>query len=330
MTNRDTETRACTLVDLPLLRRISDRAVMLDSETALTRDIHGPGDDLLGTLLLPQRTLQTLVARADRQQVVAQFRLDGPKETQARIVYVAPDLNDEADEGVWLHAFDAMAREAGKLGAHLILGEVDERSPLFETMRHSGFALYARQHIWRRLPGAAPAEDDAPVRVRPAVDADDPAITMLIGRVVPQLLHPLVLPPDLSGGWVYRVEDRARAFINVMEGRHGVFLRPVIHPDVMAQAPAILRAVIANLPRALRLPVYVQVPRYQEWIATALERLGFEAGPTQAVMVRHIAVSLREGRVKAAKAQLKVIPTMVTAHLPPVYEVGPAREPLVV
>lgn len=315
MTNRDTETRICNLVDIPLLRRIADRAVILDSETALTRDAQGASGAMLSSILLPQRNLVTMVARSGHHHVIGQFKLHGEDhhQPQAHILYLAPDVSVIDDDTVWLRIFDAMTREAGRQGAHLIQGEVDELSPIFETMRHAGFAVYARQQIWRRMPGTYPCLEP-PVQVIPAVDAADIEVTSLITHTVPKMLHQITLPVDLESGWVYRHEGRIQAFISVTSGRHGVYLTPIINPDVMAQTPAIFHAVLGQIARTDKHPAYVRVRRHNEWIGTALRGLQFEPGSQHAVMVRHISARLREPKVKAVKSRLKIIPTAVTVQ----------------
>jgi hypothetical protein len=315
MTNRDTETRNLTFVDLPLLHRISDRAVVLDTELEYTRDVQGPGGAILSSILLPQRNLYTLVARSDKQHVVGQFRLRGDEHLCAHIVYIAPALAAGADDTVWMHVLDAITREAGKQQAQTLIGEIDEDSPLFETMRHSGFAVYSRQQIWRRLPGDY-ACIEPNVDVVPAKPEDDYPVHLLISRLVPNMMHPFTLPVELENGWVVHSQGRLRAYIQVTEGRHGIYLMPFISPDVMEQAPAILHGVIQNLPRAEKQPVYVRTRRYCEWLETALDALQFEPGPTQAVMVRHIAASLRESRSRSTMARLRSMPAVVTAQLP--------------
>jgi hypothetical protein len=52
-------------------------------------------------------------------------------------------------------------------------------------------------------------------------------------------------------------------------------------------------AAAARAHRADKVPLYVRVRRYQEWLEHALTGLGFESWVQQAVMVRHIAAGIR-------------------------------------
>ena len=149
-----TGTRNVKLVDIPLVTRLMDSGTPLDTEMAYTGNLDLSSAALISRFLLPQRSVYSLLARADKDHVVGQFRLE-PNQ-QARIVYIAPGLDYDQDNTAWLHVLDAMTAEAGKHGAHMLTAEVDEHIKLFETMRVAGFSIYARQEIWQRGPGPLP------------------------------------------------------------------------------------------------------------------------------------------------------------------------------
>lgn len=315
MTNRDTDTRACTLVDIPLIRRISDDVAVLDTEVEYTRDLYGPGGAILSSLLLPHRHAFTFISRVGDEQAVGHFRLREP-EGVAHIVYIAPTIRPQDDDTAWLHVFDAMAREAGRHDAQVLIGEVGEDDPLFETMRHSGFAVYARQQIWRRPPGEYVCLEPQ-VILAAAQETDLGAIQGLVARVVPKMLHPFIVPTGLQPGWVYYRGGRLMAYISVSKGRHGVYLTPFIDPQAMPQAPAIFHDLIQNIQGNGKLPLYVQVRRYHEWLHTPLHGLGFVPGPPQALMVRHIKAIVRQPKFALAKKSFRVVPNLVTMGEPP-------------
>jgi hypothetical protein len=312
MTSRDTDTRAVTLVDVPLVKRLAEKGVVLDSELEFTRDAHGPHDAVLSSILLPQRGLYTLVARSDKQHVVGQFRLRSD-EHYAHIVYVAPRLDYNADDTAWLHIFDAMAREAGKHGAHGLIADVDEDAHLFESMRTAGFAVYARQQIWRRRPGFYPAVDHT-VRLDKQTDADIPGIHALYANTVPSMVQQIAIDPALYDGLVYRKQGRIAGYMAVSEGRHGVYVVPYLHPDIVLEAAAIFDAALNTISSTEKVPTYMCVSRHQSWIASSLEYLGFEPGPRQAVMVRHITAGIRYARFSPVELGLRAVTNVKAPH----------------
>lgn len=305
MSSRDTDARPATLVDIPLVRRLTERGVVLDSELGFTREPNGPNGAIFSSILLPQRGLYTLIARSDKQQVVGQFRLR-PDDQNAHIVYIAPGLDfDDVDDTAWLQILDAMTREAGKHGAHSLIGEVNESSVLFETMRTSGFAVYARQEIWLRHPGDyAPSEKQ--VDLTEQTEADLPGIQSLLMHTVPSLVQQIAMPSGDMRRLVYRKNDRIEAYIAISEGKHGIYIIPYLHPSISGDAAVILETAIKLCNRPSRLPVCICVRRHQDWITGTLAGIGFDAGPRQAVMVRHITAGVRYATFPPIEQELKV------------------------
>lgn len=286
-----TDTRAMTLVDLPLIRRLTSSGTVLDSELGLTRDARGPHSLLLSSLVF-SRGLYTLLARAaDNQSVVGQFRYR-PDDLNAHIVYIAPSLDVNAEDTLWLHVLDAMAREAGKHGAHALVAEVETSSCLFETLRSARYASYTRQTIWRRDPVEQPARDGA-INLEDETSSDQIGILSLITCIVPPMLQQIATPPGDMPGLVYRRNGRVEAWIGISEGKQGIYLLPFIHPDVMPIAAELIDAAIRTLERAARVPVYVCVRSYQCWLNDVLGKMGFESWVEQAVMVKQIAAGIR-------------------------------------
>jgi hypothetical protein len=292
---RGYEVHTAKLVDIPLVRRLAEKGTVLDSELCYTREPGGQQSVSITGMLLPQRGQYTLVGRADKQHVIGQFRLK-PDDHLAQIVYVAPMLEPQMCDTAWLVLMDAMASEAGRRGAHILTAEVDEGSPLFISMRQSGFAVYARQEIWWR-----PLSDEPLPEIRLSgvlaeeTDDDQMDIQLLYSNIVPRLVQAITVPSRDSKGLVYRKANRVQGYIAVSEGKAGVYIMPYLHPDVLGyEAAGIIAGVIAQCSRADRMPVYVCVRRYQDWLADSLSRLGFEALAQQAMMVRHIAAGIRQ------------------------------------
>jgi hypothetical protein len=300
MTAHDIDIRAARLTDLPLMMRLIERSAILDSEHACTRDAAASQNLLMERLPLTQREWYTLIARTT-PPVMGQFRLKADAAPVARLVYVAPTLDENSSDTGWLHLLDAMTFEAGRRGAHALTAEVDEMSPLFVTMRQAGFAVYARQQIWVRLPGKSTPPHIMPAALTPARSEDAHDIQALYCNIVPKLVQPVGAPPS-DEGFVYRQPSKhgrrgvgIQAYIAASEGKNGVYMMPLLHPDILfEEASAILAGAIALMPRAEKLPLSICVRRYEDWLEETLIELGFEPGKQQALMVRHIAAGVRQ------------------------------------
>ncbi len=299
------DVRALKLQDLPALKRLLDAGVTLDSELAFTRADDRP--DPLTSYFLPPRGLHTLVARSGQQIVFGQFRLRAD-DTHARIMYIAPGLEHDADDTVWLNLLDAVAAEAGRRGAHMLTAEIDEHLELFSTLRVAGFAIYARQEIWQRRAGPLPRLGMDTVELAVETAADAHGVQLLYSNIVPRLVQPIALPPCHSEGLIYRKNERVEGYIAISEGRSGIYLTPYLHPDVFSEAAAIIAAAAAHASRPAHRPVYVCVRRYQDWLEDTLVDLGFEPWTRQAVMVRHIAAGVRAAAFAPLSRHLEAIP----------------------
>ena len=298
-----TDTRNMTLVDLPLLRRLTGSGTILDSEMGLTRDARGQHSLLLSSLLF-RRGIYTLVARSEEKPVVGQFRYRSD-DLIAHIVYIAPTLDDTSTDTVWLHILDAMAREAGKHGAHSLVAEVETNTMLFATLRTAGFATYARQMIWRHDPVQI-KWGELSLQLTEETDNDHAGIMSLVTNIVPTILHQVATPHCDMSGLVYRKNGRVEAYIGISEGPQGIYLLPYLHPDVSAEATEILTAAVAQTNRAAKVPVYVCVRSYQSWLDDVLLDLNFEEWAEQAVMVKQIAVGIRHPGFERLKLKGKL------------------------
>ncbi len=315
--------RNIKLIDIPTVTRLLETGVMLDSEQAFTCGFDQSSATLISNFLLPQRGLHSLLARVGKQTVVGQFRLR-PDRNQAHMVYLAPGLDDQQDNSAWLNVLDAMAAEAGRRRAYTLTAEVDEHLSLFETMRIAGFSIYARQEIWQHAPGELPQHPVDKVELTEETDNDIQGIHNLYCNIVPRLVQQVAAPPSRSNGLVYRKNERVEGYIAVSEGRAGIYLMPYLHPDVFSEASAILAAAIENARRSHeRVPVYVSVRRYQDWLEDALVDLGFEPWTRQAVMVRHITAGVRQAAFAPLAKRLEAVPSPIkppTATTKPVVE----------
>lgn len=297
MTNL-TDTHEMKLLDIPLMLRLKQNAIVLHSELGLTEDARGQNSALLSSIVFP-RGLHTLIAHADDQDVVGQFRYRAD-DVNAHIVYLAPTLKDEDDDSIWLHILDGMAQQAGKHGAQTLVAEVEVSHRLFETMRRSGFSVYSRQVIWQH----SPIQDDTQVpdlSLTEETNNDQIGIASLLGCTIPRILQTVMGPSTDMEGLVYRKDGRVEAYVAYSEGKHGVYLIPYLHPDVLSEAPDIMTAAIRTIDRSRKVPIYISVRGYQGWLENAMLDLGFSPWLEQAVMVKHLTAGVRQATFSSVK-----------------------------
>jgi len=283
-------------LDLLTVRRLVERSLALDMVAALTNGIGGIEHAALSALPLADLGAPTVILRNGHGGLVGQFRhrLGSPI---AQLAFLAPEP-EEGNCREWSLLLEALIAQAGRRGAHLMCAEIAEDHPAFVAFRMAGFAVYSRQVLLRRAPapvaGAVPAGD----RLRPALDRDAFAISLLHANTVPRLLQQADPLPDVATGLVYERDGQIAGYLGVAQGKLGVVIKPYFHPEVYDQAAEVMQAVLAAIPRAAELPVYVYARAYQDWLRGVLEQVGFHAWAHQALVVKYTVV--RAERVEAA------------------------------
>src|SRR4030042_6811911 len=216
--------------DLLLLYDYRNRGLFLDSTRAL---IHGPTLIPLGSFvsyLGPTTRIYTYrcnSASQDSTPFIGQVTYENGV-PNARLSFLAPE---NAMDMQGLSAFaDHVAVKMGEQGAFHILAEVDESSPVYHLLRRAGFAIYARQRLWR-LDGEAVGEGDA-VPWKPCKPNDIIGARSLYCNIVPGLVQQVEpLPKKRLKGFVHYQNANLTAYIELKYGRYGIWVQPYVHPD---------------------------------------------------------------------------------------------------
>lgn len=282
------EARPITPLDLGLVRRLIGQRLPLDLTQALTRGLPGLEGALLSAVPLADLGTPTVVIRNGEGGFMGQFRQRAGRAV-AQLTFLAPEPQP-AHLPYWLQIIDTLVVEAGKRGAMLVSAEVPEGHAAFVAFRQTGFCVCSRQTILRRDPG--PAEAD-PSLVRAETERDAPGVGLLYANTVPRLLQQAEPWSEADqSGLIYERDGQIAGYLEVVEGKNGVVIKPYFHPEVYDQAAAVILAALAHLPRTAEVPVYLYARAYQDWLRGVLERVGFTACAEHALMVKQTAYRL--------------------------------------
>jgi hypothetical protein len=278
--------------DLGLLHRAHDQGLCLDSQLSYTR-----GANTIQTLLLdmfiPGRSACTLVARPPQRDEPASIGqiLHRAGEPHAHMTFFGP-----VEAVSWPSCdllLEALSHAAGERGALHLIADVDEESPIFENMRNAGFAIYARQRIWRLVDNGILEGLPDSNSWQPETGIHEIAITHLYHSIVPALVQQVELPPDVDRRDLSHFHDgELLGYLDIERGPLGVWVDPYFHPAV-ENLDELLKSFLASYSDNQNRPLYFVIRSYQGWIGHALERLGFSPCSDQAVMVKRLAASVR-------------------------------------
>jgi hypothetical protein len=277
--------------DLPYLHRIRNQGLCLASQQAFTHGAN-PLYHALFDNLTPGRITRTTIVRPDggERPVVGQISYHA-QVSLARLSFFGPVESLETPSGQRL--LEALSDNAGECGAHALIAEIDEGHTAFEALRRAGFAVYARQVVWRLDdPSTLEASPDHQCW-RAQQSKDGPAITALYFNLVPALVQQIERPQvRFESGMVYWSEGELHGYLDVEDGSLGLWVHPYFHPAVETSQELLLDFLNHHLHH--KRPVNVCVRSYQGGLSGALEAIGFEAYSQQAVMVKRLASAVRK------------------------------------
>lgn len=277
--------------DLRLLNRVRDQGLCFDSQLAFTRGLSAL-QTVFMEMIAPGRSACTLVSRPTSQGKLAAIGqiMHHAGETHARLTFLGPE--EALSNGDSRPLLEALSKAAGERGALHLIAEVDEGCPAFENLRRAGFAIYARQRIWRyhQLP---PTQDECMQHAwQVKSDSNEVAIHQLYLNIVPALVQQAELPPKLGrGDLVHWHEGELLVYLDVESGPLGTWVSPYIHPAT-DNLEALLQSLLPRFEPHKR-PIFFVIRSYQGWAGHILERLGFETFNDQAVMVKRLAAMVR-------------------------------------
>jgi hypothetical protein len=279
--------------DIVLMRRIRPLGICMDSQLAHTGGTHVFQNALLDPIR-PQSQACTLVARPEdpmHEPVIGQIHFHN-ESRQARLAFLGPASAISTTIGSQI--LDELSRAAGKQGTHALIAEIRENEPAFESLRRAGFAVYARQRIWRldHVPAAADQALDKAWRLEN--EADRASVLNLVSGLVPGLVQQIEPPSTLNGkGLVYWSAGELLGYLNVHYGNKGSWVQPYFHPAAEISDPLLTGFILVLNPKKTH-PLFISVRSYQGGLEGAFERLGFQACESQAVMVKRIAKPVGE------------------------------------
>lgn len=298
--------------DLPVLHRLRDQCVFLNDTLVLTNGAFFTSARAALSLLTLTRGVFTCKNEGCENESSVLFGevIHNPGHVSAHLSFLAPQ---SAITSAGLNELvEHMAVQVGEWGAMHILAEADEQTEVFELLRQTGFGIYARQRIWKVSDG--PSSGKFPGLRRAVMSRDLASVKFLYAGLVPGLVQQVEpAPANQMRGMVYYRGNELLAYVEIKYGPRGIWVQPFVHPDA-GDVVEPMFLFLKDLPYRGSRPVYICVRSYQSWLADVLEGTGAQPGPSQGVMVRHLARRIAQTYGSLAREAAAQEPTVPVVH----------------
>jgi hypothetical protein len=286
--------------DLPILHRHRHQSIFLDNALVLTRgSLLVPG--ALLSFLAPTMGVFTCVINGGSQE--APLLIGQAIHTQgsqcAHLTFLTPEaaLRSPLVSGL----LEYLVILSGERGAQRVIADVDEQTAAFDALQGEHFVVYSRQRIWKFHDHLEMASK--PSAWRTAMSMDSIAIRSLYNKLVPGLVQQVEPYAAYNPrGLVLYQGAELFAYVELKYGLRGIWAKPFVHPGAEG-IQAHFQSLLHKIPTRFSRPVYICVRSYQSWLESALEELGAEAGPRQALMGRHMAI-VQKAEIRNATSAL--------------------------
>jgi hypothetical protein len=167
----------------------------------------------------------------------------------------------------------------------------------------AGFSVYTRQQIWK-IQNSNPATSDLQGEWRPLQSLDTRELQNLYHSIVPPLVQGAEgLDKRIVQGLGYKLNGELLAFVEMISGPNGVYLIPVVHPN-MREPHALLSSMVKKVNIQTGKTIFMAVRDYQSWLNSAIEDLNAETSARKVLLVKHL---VRRQKVEALNPIRKVL-----------------------
>ncbi len=312
--------RPFRLWDVALVARLQREGVPLDLETHLTR-VHSPLGMAVMSHLLPGRggTCTCIADHKDENSGssgLAQMR-QRTNRKEYTIAFISPTLSSGSGaHATWQRLLTHMAVKAGEQGGYRLYAGLPDEGDEYQVFRHVGFTAYAQEEV-HRCTGPSHPPSVAPLPLRQQRERDSWSLQKLYATVTPRAVQTAEASAQdewelprrhwpwypQRRGYVWETAGEIGAALHIRSTAAAHWLRLLLHPDMVDQAPAAVAAAIAHIRFSARHKTFWAVRTYEAGVSALLSDCGFEPVGCQTLVVKHCTVWARE-------SSLQPVPTL--------------------
>jgi hypothetical protein len=200
----------------------------------------------------------------------------------------------ETDPQMLIYLLEGMIKKAGDWGVKQIVAEVEIDSQFFSYFRQAGFSILAKQQVYR-WENSGVDSNSSEQKWRTWTCDDVSAMRSLYLTLIPPLIQPIepLSRKEMLGLVYYDQNGQLKAYADLVYGPQGIWVLPIIHPQVQGDMSHLLLQMLMGLPDVNGRPVYITTRSYLPWVEQALLNLPVQSTPEQALLVRYLVLRQR-------------------------------------
>ncbi len=301
--------RRFNLADILLVKRLQGQGVYLDLETALLWPPAPLWVALTDYLPLNEARSSTFVehdSSTDRPVQGFVQAWDRADRLACDVTCIAPaPTGSSVVFQVWYDLLEHLCCDKGEQGMRRIFARLPEDETGIDVFRQVGFGSYARRHILRlnQLPPDLPSPNT--MLLRPLQKGDAWGLQQLRDSLTPRPVQQaeggIKGERDLSGlvpwwksrqtkEYVSEEKGEIQAYLRIVAGEEGHWLRIMLRPEALQQADRILSEALLTLSAYPPRPIHCSVREYESGLQGTLGELDFQPFASELLMVKQTTV----------------------------------------
>ena len=318
--------RSFRLRDSLLVARLQRGGTPLDIEEQLTHPRSPLRSVLLSAILYPRSGPSTFILDQQddngRQLGLAQMR-HRPGRPEQDVVFMSPALDaGNGTHAIWQRLLTHLSIQTAERGSLRLYARLPLQGDELQLFKAMGFLEYGQEEIYRLNQPLDPAALQPALELRPQQPSDGWGLQKLYATVAPRVVQNAEglaqaqwdLTPWHWGeqgrrdGYMWESNGELLAALHIRTGKCGYLIRTLLHPDALDQAEELIKAALSLISTQPHLPVFFTFRQYEAGWQNVLPGLGFEALTCQGLVVKHMAVRVRQ-KSPALMAALEKSPT---------------------
>ncbi|MDM8519213.1 hypothetical protein QUF64_04140 [Anaerolineales bacterium HSG6] len=295
------------------LLRLQQTGAPLDIEEQLTQPCPPLRLVLLEKLFSPRAHPSTFLldqpTERDHILGLAQVRTR-PGQVERDVVFMSPRLDvGSGGYAIWQRLLTHISINTAEHGGLRVFARLPNDSNELHLFKSVGFVEYSQEEIFCRQPTQVPLPaDGGSLPLRSQKSSDSWALQRLYTTLTPHpvqnveglgqgrwaLPHQMWGEPGQRRGYVWEKGGELLGVVHLRVGKHGCWVRTLVHPDAFDQVENLGRTALALLKPPVYLPIYFSMRQYEAGWLNVLPRLGFEALTSQNLLVKNMAVQARK------------------------------------